>query len=500
MPLTIACPSCGFTGKAPSKLAGKRLTCPRCRKPVPAPRPPSGDAVPVAVGVAPPPAAGIAVVCPVCRETFSVGAELAGTAVPCRRCREPIRVPGEADVVEVPDDASGEERVPFFFRLPRPVLDGVAGGGLAFVLLFVFVLDRLFSSSVPANTLAVNVVSDASSRAAAAKRLRLAVTPTFVERDPFSGAFMPWDDMSKLLGDLGEGYRFDLLPPRDLLNNPRVLDQYDILFLTCAPGGQELKDVLASYVSRGGTLYASDWRFDAVAAAFPEYVDAAALGSGTRENVTADVVDPALRELVGPTLPLHFNLPRWKTAAFRGPRVTTLLQGSYHKQRHPRDPVGDPAFAPLLVKFSFGKGTVIFTSFHNEKQNSDVERKLLEYLVFSLVTADVHADVTASIQGAGFAPQKSNLLSTPRDNPSVSRTYANNKVQPLRFALGFRNEGATFRLMLKSPDGKTYTWEGTSTVILEVPDALPGEWTYTVTAVQLPYENFPFTVTVSEKK
>ena len=70
----------------------------------------------------------------------------------------------------------------------------------------------------------------------------------------------------------------------------------------------------------------------------------------------------------------------------------------------------------------------------------------------------------------------------------------------MRFALGFRNEGAKLRLHLRSPNGKQFTWEGESTAILDVPNAAPGEWTYTVTALHLPYENFPFTVTVGEKK
>jgi hypothetical protein len=386
------------------------------------------------------------------------------------------------------------------FGKNKPLIDALAGGGLAVILLFVFLVDRLLAPARAQNTLQVRVIDDAVRRQEAARRLRLAVTPTHREVNPVTREVLPWDDMGKMLRELGEGYRFDELRPKDLLARRELLDQYDVLFLTCAPGGQELKDLLVQFVSRGGMLYASDWRFDALAVAFPDYVNFNAMGSGTKQEVLAEVVDPALRDLVGQTIPLSFNLPRWKTAAFGGPRVTTLVQGNYHKQRNVNDRIGVPAVAPLLVKFSFGKGAVIFTSFHNEKQNSSLEKKLLQYLVFSLVTADIDAQVTASIQEAGFTPQKSNLLSTPQDNPSISRTYVNSKAGPLRFALGFRNEGATLRLGLKSPEGKTYEWEGSSTVILEVPEAPAGEWTYTVTAVNVPYENFPFTVNVSEKK
>src|SRR5262249_47036927 len=153
---------------------------------------------------------------------------------------------------------------------------------------------------------------------------------------------------------------------------------------------------------------------------------------------------------------------------------------------------GQAAVKPLLVKFPVGKGQVIFTSFHNEKQNNETEKKLLQHLVFAMVTAKVEAQVQAQLGEGGFAPQRSNLLSTPKNNPSTTKTFTNQKAGPLRIALGFRNEGARLKLQITSPDGKRFTWEGTSTVILEVPNAPAGEWTCTITALELPYENFPF--------
>lgn len=390
------------------------------------------------------------------------------------------------------------------FANQKVLFDALIGTSLGVVLLIVFVGDRLGRSApqeeVSPNTLEVRIVDDASMRSAGGKRLRLAVTPTHYEINPFNGTSLPWDDMGKLLKKLGEGYRYDEVKPPDLLNNPRMLDPYDVLFLTCAPKGQELRDLLVQFVSRGGTLYAADWRYDAVASAFPDLLDATSRAEGTKQEIVADVVDPSLREVLGrQTIPLRFDLPRWKTAAFRGPRVTTLIQGRYQKQQYLQDLVGVPATAPLLVKMAIGKGTVIFTSFHAEQQNEELEKKLLQYLVFSLVTAEVDAQVAALDQKEGFVPQKGNLLGIPKENPTITRTYQNQKKGPLRFALGFRNEGAELRLVLRSPDGRTFTWEGKSTVVLEVPQAAVGEWTYTVTALQLPYENFPFTVRVSEK-
>jgi len=385
------------------------------------------------------------------------------------------------------------------FAKNRVLIDASAAALLVLALLLVMLVDRFTSGRapvVPQDTLQVRVL-DSGARANS-KKLRLALTPS--HQETIGARSFYWDDMGKLLHELGDGYRFDTLAPQTILRNPRVLDAYDVLFLTCAPDGRELRASLANFVARGGTLYASDWRFEAVAEAFPDYVDFRTAGEGLEQELVADVVDVGLRDYVGPNIPLRFDLPRWKTAAFGGPRVTTLVQGRYLKQRHKEDTIGMPALAPLLVKFTVGKGTVIFTSFHNEKQNSELEKKLLQYLVFSAVTADIDTQVTESIRAAGFVAERSNLLSTPKNNPSVTRTHSHAKSGPLRFSLGFRNEDALLRLTLQSPEGQTYSWQGTSTVALEVPDASPGDWQYTVSALRLPYENFPFTVTVSEKK
>jgi hypothetical protein len=59
------------------------------------------------------------------------------------------------------------------------------------------------------------------------------------------------------------------------------------------------------------------------------------------------------------------------------------------------------------------------------------------------------------------------VLSTPKNNPSVTKTFQYSKAGPLRIALGIRNEGARLKLHLRSPDGKEFSWEGSATVVLE---------------------------------
>jgi hypothetical protein len=68
----------------------------------------------------------------------------------------------------------------------------------------------------------------------------------------------------------------------------------------------------------------------------------------------------------------------------------------------------------------------------------------------------------------------------------------------LQFVLGFQDQGARLKLIVVGPDGKSVEKEGTTTLSVDVP-AATGDWKYTVTALKVPSENFPFTVTVGQK-
>src|SRR5262249_54440308 len=156
--------------------------------------------------------------------------------------------------------------------------------------------------------------------------------------------------------------------------------------------------------------------YPCIANAFPEFVNKKYEGYGlATQSVRAKVKEPGLKDILGKEVVLKFDAGGWRPAAFAGPKVTTLLQGTY-KCMGALPKVGGAfanssqtkgKFSLLLVKFYFGEGTVIFTSFHNEKQNSKTEEKLLKYLVFSAVTAQVETKLTKTMISGGFSPQKS---------------------------------------------------------------------------------------------
>jgi hypothetical protein len=81
----------------------------------------------------------------------------------------------------------------------------------------------------------------------------------------------------------------------------------------------------------------------------------------------------------------------------------------------------------------------------------------------------------------------------------VVKVYRATKNGDLQFVLGFQNLGAKLKLTIVGPDGKRLEKEGVETITIDVRDAAVGDWTYTVTAIKIPNENFPFTVTVGQK-
>jgi hypothetical protein len=375
-------------------------------------------------------------------------------------------------------------------------LDALVAGGLLAAVFLVIGLDAVLPGEKRDDSQPPITIQE-EEPPPPAKPLRLAVTKVY--RDSKG---QEWDNMAKLLDGLGEGYRYTELEPADLLNAER-LKEFDVLFFTCGfqppQQYQDLAPRLRDYVTNGGVLYASDWRRDCITLAFPEYRDSRLEDEGKDGNVNARVVDSGLRDLLKEdSIPLRFNLDRWKTASFssnRDYKVSVLLEGSYKKQNGRGN-----ATAPLLVKFQHGKGTVIFTSFHNEKQNNDIETKLLKYLVFSLVTANVEAKIAKTMIQGGFSPKKSNLLSASGDDPEVKQTYQCKKPGRLRFELGFENLGAELQLTVVSPLGKVTQKKGFATFAIEVPDAQPGFWEYTVRALRVPYQNFPFRLIVGESE
>ncbi|NQU22109.1 MAG: hypothetical protein HQ567_12555 [Candidatus Nealsonbacteria bacterium] len=394
------------------------------------------------------------------------------------------------------------------------LIDAVAAGSLLVTVLIVLLIGRATPDVEPAPVATTGRDQHTQSKA---NPLGLAVTPH------------EFDDMGGLLQTLGPAYaRYDDLVMDDLLQ-PKKLSQYNAVFLTCrqmplewtieekgreaARGGElrpirpeidkRLRDSLRSYVYNGGALYASDFYFYILKIAFPEFIDKTKMTTGAGHiTVFAEVVDWGLKKRLGrDTIELHFDKEGWIPAAFDESKVTTHLRGTFRRSD------GRRTDSPLLVQFDFGKGSVVFTSFHNEKQTSDTELELLRYLVFTTLTAQTEAQVRRELAVGGFSPVDRSLLSASGGQQKIVGAYLSETDQDLKFVLDFEGprvaggggHRAKLRLDVTGPDGRTKKQrEGTSTIEIDVPGAA-GKWSYTVTLLKVPHENFPFTLHVAEK-
>ena len=382
--------------------------------------------------------------------------------------------------------------------------DGSIAAALVFVLLGVFVVD-FFKKEEPSAPPVVVEPPPVVEPPIEYVPLKMAVT----ERE--------FDDMGSLLTSLGPGYKYKT-EDLDLLLDIERLKKYDTLFLTCGgvrenwvekevgntDRGQRsvlvkpevwnrATDNLRRFVTEGGTLYASDQRYSLVRDAFREIADTAPVQQGNVQHVEADVVDAGLRELVGQQIHLPFDQPSWYPAGFKQELVTVMMRGPYNTMDNRQ------ATAPLLVRFKVGSGVVIFTSFHNEKVNGEVAVKLLKYLVFATVLAKTEEKTNEIVSKGGFVAKGKSLLSASSSAPSETKIYKVTKPSVLRFVLGFEAQGAKLKLTVVSPSGKKEEKEGTSTFQIDIPEASVGDWKYTITALKMPYDNFPFTLTIGSK-
>jgi hypothetical protein len=207
-----------------------------------------------------------------------------------------------------------------------------------------------------------------------------------------------YDSTEELLDALGLTY--DLFPQGgstqiDFLRDAARLKSYDIVVLNCGmdedwlyEARQAVAKNLADFVRGGRSLYASDWTFQAIEAAFPDAVDffgsddfPSEAYSGDEGYLLGEVLDPNMKALLGSdSADIHYDLAGWVIAVQADAKTEVLVKG------HPTtiwqdEPVHD---APLAVRFREGAGTVVFTTFHNEPQMTLDMDAMLREIILSL--------------------------------------------------------------------------------------------------------------------
>lgn len=225
--------------------------------------------------------------------------------------------------------------------------------------------------------------------------------PTCLEQQDLRIAVVTgiFDTISVLLEEVGLTYDlYDGVGTTeylDLLLDPEALGSYDLLFLNCGIDSTAwtwldsqalVGENLARFVEEGGSLYASDWSYTFVEAAWPDAIDFYGLDSdigvacdGRWGPVTATVVDPWMQAAVGgDSALLAYDMGGWCVPVSAGEGSTPLVSADVYL----RSEVLIPA-SPLVLRMEPG-GTVIYTTFHNEAQASQDMVAALKEIILSL--------------------------------------------------------------------------------------------------------------------
>jgi hypothetical protein len=304
-----------------------------------------------------------------------------------------------------------------------------------------------------------------------------------------------YDDTGPLIDSIGWTYT-EIQNAQ--LSDYELIKQFDVIFINCS----ELADTYAEgastsleqFVREGGTLYSSDWAFVYIDKAFPGYIEFFEdpfSGAGS-QAVTADIIDPGLRQyLKSSTLNIQFELDYWVPIENVSDAVRVYVSGDFDTYNGVK--ITDK---PLSVSFSYGEGRVLYTAYHNEPQAVEVtpeQKELLNYLVLVSTTEELSAGLHDSLTAQGYTVQEEILHTIGPGETSARYTIANETISNLAIGLNWK-EGA-LRLSVFKPDGSLYVQEdGTPQLIVEVPNAEAGNWSYEVYGQDVPYGNYPYVV------
>lgn len=197
-----------------------------------------------------------------------------------------------------------------------------------------------------------------------------------------------------------EGWNF-------LLDAQRVVD-YDITIINAgfhpeAGFGDYMGDVAAigqnlnSYANQGGYIYASDWAYYAVEAAFSAQIDfkgddltAGDVFAGSGVDHTVNVLDPELAGYLGQSsVTLDMDHPSWAVMESAGPNTRTYLKGDALL-----DSGGTVPNAPFMVSFPHGSGSILYTSYH--RRPGQAVDDLFRFMAFAFESTPVATGVAVT--------------------------------------------------------------------------------------------------------
>lgn len=305
-----------------------------------------------------------------------------------------------------------------------------------------------------------------------------------------------WDDIGSILKGMGKS--FIEINDASLVTYDDI-KIYDSIFLNCNSGAISYAGRAASSIERfvreGGTVYASDRAYAYIDKAFPGYIKFPySPYIGRAQKVNATITDKGLASYLGnENIKINYDLSGWVVIESVSPDVTTHVTGDYYN---------DFGIlikgAPLLVSFPYGKGKVIYTTFHNERQITDEVAKILEYLVLKVTHNIPENNVIDIINKFDYLPMS--IMFSTLSQGEESEMYKFNCKPGYDYLLTMDSYGGDYDIELYKPDGTLYSIIQnpmlSNGIYIMNPEA--GEWGYKVLAKEVYFDDAAFVVGIGE--
>jgi len=255
-----------------------------------------------------------------------------------------------------------------------------------------------------------------------------------------------YDDIGQILTDMSLTYTsFSYNPGGHYsLENITAMREFDILFIPCGSEADYASSTVISnvelYVQEGGVIYGSDWAMNIINGSFPGKINFLEYDGTSSWSNNSYIVDDALRQYLSKSLiDIFYDLGSWCVIDSVASDVMTLIRGEVHTYS------GTLPDKPLSVRFPYGLGTVIYTTFHNEAQvTADIEM-VLTYYIQSIMGFTLLSDIYSII----------NPL-----NGHIIQTFVGNMTQGQTFQLIITSETAEALLAFGSSFDLFLNWEG----------------------------------------
>ena len=306
----------------------------------------------------------------------------------------------------------------------------------------------------------------------------------------------PWgfDNIGAVLSKMGQAFEHEQIG-WGKIKSTASLRGADVLFVNCALRfafgyGKRVAPALRDFVAEGGVLYASDWAVAGVHAAFPEMVRYDM--DGQKGRMPCSVVDRGLQEIVGKQLDIHFDTTWWRM---------TKVDSSVRVYVDCAATRGPEQRLPVIIGFRHGRGHVLCTAFHNKAQVSEQESRLLRFLILQPILAGAAAATAQRIEEQLCEPGKEIFATVDRGRGSQPFAFDAEAGSGLLYFLNWTGAGA-LRLTVKDPAGKVHFERESDRPPLgcEISRAVAGRWMCEISGANMPYDNFPFVLSVASSR